>query len=71
LVTWSIKAADFPAAFGGSLCSTAANRVGRRPNTESRLEPAAAYEALGGDAVSPLFDMALEAIEEAVYNSLL
>jgi D-aminopeptidase len=31
----------------------------------------AAYEALGGDAVSPLFDMALEATEEAVYNSLL
>jgi len=31
----------------------------------------AAYEALGADAVSPLFEMALEATEEAVYNSLL
>jgi D-aminopeptidase len=31
----------------------------------------AAYEALGADAVSPLFDMALETTEEAVYNSLL
>ena len=31
----------------------------------------AAYEALGTDAVSPLFEMALEAVEEAVYNSLL
>jgi len=27
--------------------------------------------AMGGDAVSPLFEMALEATEEAVYNSLL
>ena len=31
----------------------------------------AAYEALAADAVSPLFEMALEATEEAVYNSLL
>lgn len=31
----------------------------------------ATYEALGTDAVSPLFDMALETTEEAVYNSLL
>jgi D-aminopeptidase len=31
----------------------------------------ATYEALGTDAVSPLFDMALESTEEAVYNSLL
>jgi D-aminopeptidase len=30
-----------------------------------------AYEALGTDAVSPLFEMVLEATEEAVYNSLL
>ena len=30
-----------------------------------------AYEALPTDAVSPLFEMALEATEEAVYNSLL
>lgn len=29
------------------------------------------YEALGTDAVSPLFEMVLEATEEAVYNSLL
>ena len=29
------------------------------------------YEALSTDAVSPLFEMALEATEEAVYNSLL
>lgn len=32
---------------------------------------AGAYEALPTDAVSPLFEMALEATEEAVYNSLL
>jgi D-aminopeptidase len=32
---------------------------------------AGSYEALPGDAVSPLFQMALEATEEAVYNSLL
>ncbi|MBZ5625729.1 MAG: P1 family peptidase [Acidobacteriia bacterium] len=32
---------------------------------------AGAYEALLTDAVSPLFEMALEATEEAVYNSLL
>ena len=31
----------------------------------------ATYTALGTDAVSPLFQMALEATEEAVYNSLL
>jgi len=31
----------------------------------------ASYEALGTDVVSPLFDMALETTEEAVYNSLL
>ena len=31
----------------------------------------AAYEALRTDGVSPLFEMALEATEEAVYNSLL
>jgi D-aminopeptidase len=31
----------------------------------------AQYEALPTDAVSPLFEMALEATEEAVYNSLL
>ena len=31
----------------------------------------ASYQALGADAVSPLFEMALEATEEAVYNSLL
>ncbi|HUB78979.1 MAG TPA: P1 family peptidase [Bryobacteraceae bacterium] len=31
----------------------------------------ATYQALGTDAVSPLFDMALETTEEAVYNSLL
>jgi D-aminopeptidase len=30
-----------------------------------------AYEALSADAVSPLFEMVLEATEEAVYNSLL
>jgi len=30
-----------------------------------------AYEAMGTDAVSPLFEMVLEATEEAVYNSLL
>jgi D-aminopeptidase len=29
------------------------------------------YEALPADSISPLFEMALEATEEAVYNSLL
>jgi D-aminopeptidase len=33
--------------------------------------PPATYQLLGTDAVSPLFQMALEATEEAVYNSLL
>jgi len=31
----------------------------------------ATYIILGSDQVSPLFEMALEATEEAVYNSLL
>ena len=31
----------------------------------------AKFEALSSDAVSPLFEMVLEATEEAVYNSLL
>jgi len=31
----------------------------------------ARYEALPTDAISPLFEMVLEATEEAVYNSLL
>src|SRR5436305_13818962 len=31
----------------------------------------ATYQALPTDALSPLFEMALEATEEAVYNSLL
>jgi hypothetical protein len=41
----------------------------------ARIKPTAglagAYEALPTDAVSPLFEMVLEATEEAVYNSLL
>ena len=37
--------------------------------TSVMAEPA--YEALGTKAVSPLFEMALEATKEAVYNSLL
>jgi D-aminopeptidase len=58
---YSNGSGDYAIAF----CTAASMRVkqtGSRP---------AAYEALRGDAVSPLFDMALEATEEAVYNSLL
>ena len=59
--SYSNGSGDFGVAF-----STAAGvrlkRTGNQP---------AAYEVLGTDAVSPLFEMALEATEEAVYNSLL
>jgi len=59
--SYSNGSGDFAIAFS----TAAAARVkqnGSRPAT---------YEALGTDAVSPLFDMALETTEEAVYNSLL
>jgi hypothetical protein len=59
--SYSNGSGDFAVAF-----STAASM--RVKQTASRP---AAYEALGGEAVSPLFEMALEATEEAVYNSLL
>jgi D-aminopeptidase len=59
--SYSNGSGDFAIAF-----STAAvariHQTGSRPST---------YEALGTDAVSPLFEMALESTEEAVYNSLL
>jgi L-aminopeptidase/D-esterase-like protein len=57
----SLGSGDFAIAF-----STAASiRV-----KQARSRPAA-YEALGGDAVSPLFDRVLVAAGEAVYKSLL
>ena len=59
--SYSNGSGDFAIAFSTAV-SMRVKQAGSRP---------AAYEALGGDAVSPLFDMALEATEEAVYNSLL
>ena len=59
--SYSNGSGDFAIAFS-TAASMRVKQTGSRP---------AAYEALGGDAVSPLFDMALEATEEAVYNSLL
>ena len=59
--SYSNGSGDFAIAFS-TAASVRVKPAGSRP---------AAYEALGGDAVSPLFDMALEATEEAVYNSLL
>ena len=59
--SYSNGSGDYAIAFSTAL-STRIKRTGARP---------AAYEVLGTDAVSPLFDMALEATEEAVYNSLL
>jgi D-aminopeptidase len=59
--SYSHGSGDYAIAF-----STARSvRVGRGTSAP------AAYEALAADAVSPLFEMALEATEEAVYNSLL
>jgi D-aminopeptidase len=59
--SYSNGSGDYAIAF-----STAASvRIKTAGNTP------AAYEALGSDAVSPLFEMVLEATEEAVYNSLL
>ena len=59
--SYSNGSGDFAIAFS-TAASMRVKQTGSRP---------AAYEALGGDAISPLFDMALEATEEAVYNSLL
>jgi D-aminopeptidase len=59
--SYSNGSGDFAIAFSTAL-SARIRQAGSRP---------AAYEALGADAVSPLFDMALETTEEAVYNSLL
>jgi D-aminopeptidase len=58
--SYSNGSGDFAIAFS----TAAAARI--RPG----MEPVK-YEALPPDAVSPLFEMALEATEEAVYNSLL
>lgn len=59
--SYSNGSGDYAIAF-----STAASvRIRNAGNAPS------AYEALGTDAMSPLFEMVLEATEEAVYNSLL
>ena len=59
--SYSNGSGDFAIAFS-TAASARIKQTGSRPGT---------YEALGTDAVSPLFDMALETTEEAVYNSLL
>ncbi|HUI55134.1 MAG TPA: P1 family peptidase [Bryobacteraceae bacterium] len=59
--SYSNGSGDFAIAFSTAE-SVRVRRTGNRPAT---------YEALPTDAVSPLFEMALEATEEAVYNSLL
>ena len=59
--SYSNGSGDFAIAFS-TAPSARIKSAGNRP---------VAYEALGADAVSPLFEMALEATEEAVYNSLL
>jgi D-aminopeptidase len=59
--SYSNGSGDFAIAFS-TAASARVRQTGSRPAT---------YEALGTDAVSPLFDMALETTEEAVYNSLL
>lgn len=59
--SYSNGSGDFAVAFSTSPAARL-TRAGSRP---------AAYEALPTDALSPLFEMALEATEEAVYNSLL
>jgi D-aminopeptidase len=41
------------------------------PRTRSASDELTNYTAISGDALSPLFEMVLEATEEAVYNSLL
>jgi D-aminopeptidase len=58
--SYSNGSGDFAIAF--STAPAARIRTGTAP---------AKYEALPADAVSPLFEMVLEATEEAVYNSLL
>jgi len=59
--SYSNGSGDFAIAFSTAPAARI-HQTGSRPAT---------YEALGTDAVSPLFDMALETTEEAVYNSLL
>jgi D-aminopeptidase len=59
--SYSNGSGDFAIAFS-TAASARVRQTGSRPAT---------YEALGTEAVSPLFDMALETTEEAVYNSLL
>jgi D-aminopeptidase len=59
--SYSNGSGDFAIAFS----TAAAARI--RPSGNGPAK----YEALPTDAVSPLFEMALEATEEAVYNSLL
>ncbi len=59
--SYSNGSGDFAIAFS-TAPATRVRQPGSRPASD---------EALGGDALSPLFEMALEATEEAVYNSLL
>jgi len=59
--SYSNGSGDFAVAFS-TAASVRVKRAGDRPM---------AIAVLGTDAVSPLFEMALEATEEAVYNSLL
>jgi D-aminopeptidase len=59
--SYSNGSGDFAIAFSTS----PAARIRQAGNAPAK------YEALPSDAVSPLFEMALEATEEAVYNSLL
>ena len=59
--SYSNGSGDFAIAFS-TAAAARIKQTGSRPGT---------YEALGTDAVSPLFEMALETTEEAVYNSLL
>ena len=60
--SYSNGSGDFAIAFSTAASSRIRTGAGNAP---------ARYEALSADAVSPLFEMVLEATEEAVYNSLL
>ena len=64
--SYSNGSGDYAIAFSTS----AGARIRPVPVRGGGTNPAT-YEALAADAVSPLFEMALEATEEAVYNSLL
>jgi D-aminopeptidase len=59
--SYSHGSGDYAIAF------STADSVRVKPGTQ----PRAAYQVLPPDRISPLFEMVLEATEEAVYNSLL